>query len=148
MILSFYSYKGGVGRTQLVANVASYLCFYKHKRILLLEWDLEAPGLHFYFDKTNANIRQEGLIELLLRYNALAQKGEKYGEADLPYFTEEYIVRGLKTSGKNKGTIDLIPAAKYAEPFSQKINDFNWREFMELYDGKVYMDFLKKELKN
>jgi MinD-like ATPase involved in chromosome partitioning or flagellar assembly len=49
MIISFYSYKGGVGRTQLVANLAAYLCYYQAKKVLVIDWDLEAPGLEVYF---------------------------------------------------------------------------------------------------
>lgn len=47
-IVTFYSYKGGVGRTLALANIGVLLA--KHgKRVLLMDWDLEAPGLERYF---------------------------------------------------------------------------------------------------
>src|SRR5882724_3937262 len=47
-IITFYSYKGGVGRTFALANIAVLLAR-RGKRVLLMDWDLEAPGLHRYF---------------------------------------------------------------------------------------------------
>lgn len=44
--LTFYSYKGGVGRTLALANVARYLSLLGH-RVVALDLDLEAPGLHY-----------------------------------------------------------------------------------------------------
>jgi MinD-like ATPase involved in chromosome partitioning or flagellar assembly len=43
-VVTFYSYKGGVGRTQALVNVAASL-EREGKRVLLVDFDLEAPGL-------------------------------------------------------------------------------------------------------
>jgi len=43
---AFYSYKGGVGRSLLVANTARFLGMLG-KRVLALDLDFEAPGLHY-----------------------------------------------------------------------------------------------------
>jgi len=43
--VAFYSYKGGVGRTLLVANTAQFLAL-SGRRVVALDLDLEAPGLH------------------------------------------------------------------------------------------------------
>jgi MinD-like ATPase involved in chromosome partitioning or flagellar assembly len=40
-IITFYSFKGGVGRTMALANVA-YLAAQNRKRVLVMDWDLEA----------------------------------------------------------------------------------------------------------
>ena len=47
-IITFYSYKGGVGRSMALANIAWILAS-NGKRVLMVDWDLEAPGLHRYF---------------------------------------------------------------------------------------------------
>ena len=44
--IAFYSYKGGVGRTLLVANAARFLGMLG-KRVVALDLDVEAPGLHY-----------------------------------------------------------------------------------------------------
>ena len=51
-IITFYSFKGGTGRSMALANVA-YLLAKKgtlnSKPQLIIDWDLEAPGLHRFF---------------------------------------------------------------------------------------------------
>src|SRR6476620_7091026 len=51
-IITFYSYKGGTGRSMALANTACILAERltgNSKGILMVDWDLEAPGLHRYF---------------------------------------------------------------------------------------------------
>ena len=43
--ITFYSYKGGVGRTLALANIAKRLSEFG-KKVCLIDFDLEAPGLH------------------------------------------------------------------------------------------------------
>ena len=47
-VVTFYSYKGGVGRTLALANIGVLLAK-RGKRVLLMDWDLEAPGLEDTF---------------------------------------------------------------------------------------------------
>jgi cellulose biosynthesis protein BcsQ len=47
-VITFYSYKGGTGRSMLLANIA-WLLAANGERVLVIDWDLEAPGLHRYF---------------------------------------------------------------------------------------------------
>ncbi|WP_426338979.1 KGGVGR-motif variant AAA ATPase [Pseudoduganella sp. S-14] len=48
-VTTFYSYKGGVGRTMALANLGHILASRRTAPVLLVDWDLEAPGLHYYF---------------------------------------------------------------------------------------------------
>jgi hypothetical protein len=48
-VTTFYSYKGGVGRTMALANLGYLLALRSASPVLLVDWDLEAPGLHYYF---------------------------------------------------------------------------------------------------
>ena len=73
-IITFYSYKGGTGRSMALANVAWILAS-QGKRVLTLDWDLEAPGLHRYFhpflvDKELTS--SDGLIDFVLKFAAAA----------------------------------------------------------------------------
>jgi MinD-like ATPase involved in chromosome partitioning or flagellar assembly len=49
-IVTFYSYKGGVGRTMALVNVAHVLA-QKGWRVLMIDFDLEAPGLTHFFSQ-------------------------------------------------------------------------------------------------
>jgi len=69
-IITFYSYKGGTGRTMSLANVASWLSMTTKNKILMIDWDLEAPSLHRYFGKQSSEFNeQEGLINLFKSIN-------------------------------------------------------------------------------
>jgi hypothetical protein len=50
-IVTFYSYKGGVGRSMALANVGHILAWQlkPQRKVLMIDWDLEAPGLHKFF---------------------------------------------------------------------------------------------------
>ena len=50
-IITFYSYKGGTGRTMALANLGCLLARDEGFRVLMMDWDLEAPGLHRYFQE-------------------------------------------------------------------------------------------------
>jgi MinD-like ATPase involved in chromosome partitioning or flagellar assembly len=160
MIVAFYSYKGGVGRTQLMANLAAYLCYQQNKKVLLIDWDLEAPGVHFYFKKGNQDITNKGIIEVFQDYCKLVRSAENLQDLkieDFPKFTDENIVSLIDTSQlppnekqeRRTGKIDLIPAGKYseAEEYKRNVIDFDWYEFYETLDGKRYIEYIKKELK-
>ena len=68
-IITFYSYKGGTGRSMALANVAWVLAS-SGARVLVVDWDLEAPGLHRYFrpflnDKELIREESAGLIDFM-----------------------------------------------------------------------------------
>src|SRR5207247_467658 len=50
-VVTFYSYKGGTGRSMALANAAVLLAWQRDTlgNTLMIDWDLEAPGLHKYF---------------------------------------------------------------------------------------------------
>lgn len=48
IITTFYSYKGGVGRSFALANAAAAISAWGY-RVLCIDWDLDAPGLAHYF---------------------------------------------------------------------------------------------------
>lgn len=60
-IVTCYSYKGGVGRSFALANLAAILAEWRY-RVLCVDWDLEAPGLSYYFKVEQPS---EGLLEMV-----------------------------------------------------------------------------------
>ena len=65
-ITTFYSYKGGVGRTLLAANVAVLLA--RRGKTLLWDLDIEAPGLHRIPELTPTHQPKDGFFEWLLAW--------------------------------------------------------------------------------
>lgn len=72
MIFSFYSYKGGVGRTVTMVHTAIRLAATRREksyRVLLIDLDLEAPGLHLYLPQPQSGY-PSGFAGLLQGYLA------------------------------------------------------------------------------
>src|SRR5437870_4968451 len=83
-VITFYSYKGGTGRSMSLANVAWILAS-SGKRVLVIDWDLEAPGLHRYFapflpDRELA--ATDGVIDFVYRYVEAALAPEAGEDAE------------------------------------------------------------------
>ncbi len=67
-ITAFYGFKGGAGRSFLLATSAVALAA-SGRRVLVLDWDLEAPGVGDLFDSAGNNLfvnwrRKSGIIDL------------------------------------------------------------------------------------
>jgi len=128
-VYTFYSYKGGVGRSMALANVAALLAKWG-KKVLVVDWDLEAPGLHQYFNKkyinSSASVQnKKGVLDMLLSI-------DKEDEVD---WKKEIITYELG----GDTTLDLLSAGQQDEEYTSKLRSLNWAEIIDL--GNVY-DFL------
>ena len=65
-VITFYSYKGGVGRTLLAANLAVALA--RKGKTLLWDMDVEAPGLHHITALRNAGPVKAGFFDWLIEW--------------------------------------------------------------------------------
>src|SRR5215510_11283244 len=62
MIYTFYSYKGGVGRSTALAYVAQRL-YLQGLRVLIVDWNLRSPGLEsFFFGRVDEASAAEGSV--------------------------------------------------------------------------------------
>jgi MinD-like ATPase involved in chromosome partitioning or flagellar assembly len=104
-IVSFYSYKGGVGRSISLSNVAVLLAQLGN-RVVCIDFDLEAGGLHTIF---GIDVKDIGHTVLdLLTMIAVP---------DLPSATLDLTSR--LPSSKNSGKLWLIPAVSEAAAVRQ-----------------------------
>lgn len=89
-VVTFYSYKGGTGRTMALSNIAVLLARRQNATVpvLMIDWDMEAPGLHHYFDQ---HAETPGVLEffeacreqlLLLRRQDAAGRHDGMGDDD------------------------------------------------------------------
>lgn len=66
-IVTFYSYKGGVGRSTTLASYASHLAIKKNKKVVVFDCDFEAPGFTNFFLEDPDNIYyKNGLVEFFM----------------------------------------------------------------------------------
>ena len=79
-IVTFYSFKGGTGRTMALANVAWILAA-NGKRVLVADWDLESPGLHRFFQpfmKPDDSGRP-GIVDFIREYEWAIDEADSRG---------------------------------------------------------------------
>lgn len=106
-LVSFHSFKGGVGRTTaLMTYVVACLKDISagHKKILVVDADLEAPGVSFWLD--DANRPTVSFVQLL---EALHYPPAGLG-ATLDFFADELRKTSLSVSGLQR-ELFVLPAA-------------------------------------
>lgn len=153
-IFTFYSYKGGTGRTMSLANVAWILAS-NGMRVLIIDWDLEAPGLHRFFAPflSDPNLEEtDGLIEFLSRYMVAATKlplqehesdqlwYQNY--ADIKRFSEP-----IQWRFPHNGSIDLVGAGRQIPSYGMRINRFDWDGFYSDFGGGAFLDAMIRQMK-
>lgn len=153
-IITFYSYKGGTGRSMALANVAWILAS-AGQRVLAVDWDLEAPGLHRYFmpfllDKDLTET--EGIIDFVISYVTEALTPEKQGRTPPPdwYKAHSDIVRyaaSLEWAFPGRGSLDFIGAGRQGSTYSSKVNTFDWQRFYEKLGGGAVLEEAKQRMK-
>jgi len=66
-VVTFYSYKGGVGRTTSLITFANYYAYHHKKKVVILDFDFEAPGFTNYFDFSLEELENKsGVLEYIL----------------------------------------------------------------------------------
>jgi MinD-like ATPase involved in chromosome partitioning or flagellar assembly len=65
-IVTFYSYKGGVGRTMALVNAAIVLA-QSGRKVLIVDFDLEAPGISTY-GPLSCLTGAKGVVEYVSEY--------------------------------------------------------------------------------
>jgi hypothetical protein len=151
-IVTFYSYKGGTGRTMALANVAWILAA-SGLRVLAIDWDLEAPGLPRFFhpfleddDFTGKAGVQSLVTAFATHVTQRRRNGEAPGAGPAFYepFTElhRYVVTLDWDFGD--GTLDLLPAGLPDRNYGAAA--FDWNDFYERLDGAAYLEELRRSM--
>ncbi|HEX5401311.1 MAG TPA: hypothetical protein VFX16_03305 [Pseudonocardiaceae bacterium] len=112
-VVTFYSYKGGVGRSCTLANVAVLLARWGY-RVLCLDWDLEAPGLQDYFRPMMSAAPTSGVVDVVDDF--LAGRAEPVDH---------------RTRLTGVGVLDVIVAGRDDPEYVGRVQDIDWAR---LYD--------------
>ncbi|MFF1297539.1 MULTISPECIES: FxSxx-COOH system tetratricopeptide repeat protein [unclassified Streptomyces] len=128
-VVTFYSYKGGVGRSFLLSNTATLLAQWGY-RVLCIDWDLEAPGLHYYF-RPHMESPETGLVEMVL--------GARDG---LPVDALGHITPVTFPDGSR---LDLIAAGGVGGEYIPNVQGIDWDALYEERDfGNVLEDWRRR----
>jgi len=126
--LTFYSYKGGSGRSLLLANAARYFALLG-KRVVAADFDFEAPGLHYKLTTSAPGKRmadaipERGAVDYLL---ALSQ-GDRPPKSLFDYVVDIPVPRNTN------GSLHLMPAG------SAPTGDY-WKALTSLLRQDLFTD--------
>jgi tetratricopeptide (TPR) repeat protein/MinD-like ATPase involved in chromosome partitioning or flagellar assembly len=162
-IITFYSYKGGTGRTMALANLACLLVRpdSAHRqgvppRVLAIDWDFEAPGLHRYLqpylepESAKRFPEAPGCLEL---FENLGTGRSAYNHKDfvgnrqrartrLRALDLEHYLLATRFPG-----LSLIKAGIFDDDYPRRVSEFDWDDLFHTTVGLFagVADFLRAQ---
>src|ERR1700733_12000278 len=149
-VITFYSYKGGTGRTMALANVAWILAS-NGKRVLAVDWDLESPGLHKFFhpflDESIVGATP-GVIEIINDYASAAVSPASPGKDwHLKFARVDRDAVSLEWAFPDDGKLDFLSAGRQNRDYSAAVSSLDWDNFYERLGGGRFFRALGKNMK-
>ena len=169
MIYTFYSFKGGAGRSMALANIA-YLLYQQGFKVIIIDFDLEAPGLERFFQLPDAENqpadiqKRRGLIDMLVSYREACKYSSFLPSVEVPSSSSSSKFKlkhpperlfnfmvPIYSTQPNGGSLYIIPAGKRdgkknLNQYNQQVLNFNWEDFYQEYDGMEFFDWFRQEL--
>jgi cellulose biosynthesis protein BcsQ len=134
IIYTFYSYKGGVGRTMALANVAALLTKWGNK-VLVVDWDLEAPGVEKFFAKTKLSGSRKNTPGILDLIKAKA-------DGDSLYWKDCLIKAKLYD---NSPPVSIITAGRDRPKYAESVQGLNWNELIPKHNMGAWLNDLREQ---
>jgi MinD-like ATPase involved in chromosome partitioning or flagellar assembly len=159
-ITTFYSFKGGVGRSMALANVA-FMAAMNNLKVLVMDWDLEAPGLGYYFrgllepQEARARKKSGGILDAVWEWTKAVRGAD--GSDELNEIVDRHIRGGvfddlirplLDGDTQMHGyTLDILGAGsdRIADELSYEdaLSRFSWTEFFDADGGGIMLKALR-----
>jgi len=118
-IVTFYSYKGGVGRSLLAANIG--ILSARRGKTLLWDLDIEAPGLHNISGLTPAKTVKEGFFEWMISWQ---ESGRPSKDADFGKLVK------LACQTPEQDRLFILPAYGDNKDFAGLYQSVRWDDFL------------------
>jgi len=143
--VTFYSFGGGVGKSLALANVAWILAA-SGRRVLAIDWHLEAPGLHACFRpflSDHDGSATDGLLEFLLAWCEDVARAAPNATLDADLLS--YAV-SLDWDFPSEGRLDYVPAGKRNPTYWARVSSMSWPVFYDQLRGLTLMRNIKTKL--
>lgn len=136
IVTTFYSYKGGVGRSFALANIGALLSKWGYK-VLCVDWDLESPGLEHYLQKYlsgKISEKKKGVVEYV----------EAISGGSTPDWRQYVTSFNLP---KSKAPISLMTAGKQDESYVERLRNLAWEKLYENHKLGEFLEQMRTEWK-
>ncbi|MDP2317656.1 MAG: AAA family ATPase [Pseudomonadota bacterium] len=167
MITTFFSWKGGSGRTTAVANCALELAR-EGAKVLIVDFDLQAPGVHRFFGLTDADTHKRGKLGVVDLTHAYVDSVSTGKEGAFPGLKEEHLLAPMWTNlttvtgetvtkaaverfaldptDGEKRWLKLLPAGRLDEGYAAKEEALDWGALYEQEAFRAYVAWLRARL--
>jgi uncharacterized protein YegL/energy-coupling factor transporter ATP-binding protein EcfA2 len=149
-----------------LANVAEIL-YSRGIKVLMVDFDLEAPGLERYFAVDHAVtsyddvLKHRGVIDMLYSYKELRSLSQSpslveslssvtdEANISLPVEPLQNFVVDIYKSNDLGGTLSLIPAGRRWQEeyqlYAERLRDFDWQDFYVNMEGERFFEWFRQE---
>lgn len=142
-VLTFYSFKGGVGRTMALANVSYRLAFHHGLHVIAVDWDLEAPGLQSFFRLPADTLKNaRGLLD----YCEIWESAYREQASELPDPLSYLVPVEPEMKEETRGSLRLLLAGKQDEHYDARLGRFDWKRFYAESAGAGAVEHLRSRL--
>ena len=131
-VTTFYAYDGASVRSRALAHAAWLLSGRKHGKtpVLMIDWDLEAPGLHHYFSGGQPPAERQGVLEL---FEACRERLHALGRAPADETRElaERVLDSLDWDAYLERVDDsrplyLMRAGRFDDSYGERVDRLDW----------------------
>ncbi len=130
--ITFYSYKGGVGRSMALANVAAELAS-SGRCVVMIDFDLEAPGLDSFEEYSQKGA--PGVVEYI----------DEFRRSKITPDIEKFVHRcPLKLEAP--GQMWLMPSGRKDDAYAERLHRMDWSFFYETGIAEPFIANWKKAI--
>lgn len=141
-VVTFYGFKGGVGCTMSVANVAWRLAARHGLRVVVVDWDLEAPSLHDHLGLHGEAVASaRGVLDFLTGWmDSVEQRTEEIPDVG------PWLLRMEGPSAPPNGSLSLLLAGRLDDAYGDRVVAFDWARFYQDIASSVAIETLRAQL--
>ncbi len=141
-VATFYSFKGGVGRTLALLNVAYELAD-SGLKILVVDFDLEAPAIYPERWQRPTRALSVGEEEIGSGSKGIVEYVGEYLRTMRSPNVDDYMVDA--TPKNCSGTIALMPSGLLDAGYGRRLNEIDWNDLYTRRDGYVMFEDLRAQ---
>jgi len=155
--VTFYSFKGGVGRSMALINTAAILAGQRGFRVLVVDVDLEAPGLSYLDpsapDESPAQGQRQlpfeaGFVDLLTDAKERGEAADLFtlSPAELAKAYSKAIDISRVPREFTDGSLHVMPAGKFDGAYAARLNALNIGQLYRDGFGEPLIRAFKKKI--
>jgi MinD-like ATPase involved in chromosome partitioning or flagellar assembly len=130
-VVTFYSFKGGTGRSMALVNVAVEFVR-AGRRVLIVDFDLEAPGLDT-FNLPQPKTPSKGIVDYVLEYGKTQQGPD----------VSKFIYKSPVLLGN--GELWIMPSGLSDAAYDERFKSIDWQDLYENQEGYLLFEDLRAQ---